>query len=80
MEKYLYRQDNWDDLHELECIWDSDSGARIAEEAAEDHFINHDGWESSWPVNFEIFDLENNTLGVYSVELENRPTFSAVRE
>jgi hypothetical protein len=46
-----------------------------AEEAAEDHHNNHDGWESSWPLTFVILDDELNELGRFSVGREFVPQF-----
>lgn len=78
--KYHYRQGDWDDLYDFESTWNPENSDYIAEEVAEDYFSNHDGWESSWPTDFEIFDLDGNSLGVYSVELEHTPTFSASKK
>ena len=49
----------------------------LAEEAAEDHFDNHDGWESDWPLEIEVFK-DKVSLGKFSVELERNPCFYAV--
>jgi len=53
-----------------ECITD------ICEEAA-DHFHDHlDGWESQWPIVFEIF-MDGVSMGKCEVEREYEPAFSA---
>ena len=50
----------------------------IAEEMAKDYFDNHDGWESSWPVNIYMWNDKQEYIGTYSVELEHKPVFHAV--
>jgi hypothetical protein len=70
---------------EEEYRWEYDMGhiifddnAWLAECIAEDYFDNHDGWESSWPLNIFIWNNRQEFIGVYSVELENKPVFNAV--
>ena len=46
----------------------------IASVIAEDYWDNHDGWEDSWPVTFDIYDDEHY-LGKYEVEMESEPVF-----
>lgn len=46
------------------------------EECADDYFDNHDGWESKWPCLFMLW-IDNQYLGMFEVELEHQPTFSA---
>lgn len=41
----------------------------LAEEAAEDFYNNHDGWEWHWPADFEVF-LDGQSLGRRRVETE----------
>ena len=50
-----------------------------AREAGEDHFANHDGWESSWPMEFELF-FNGVSKGVFQVFMEYEPGFSAVKK
>lgn len=68
--------DNGDDKYELETSWNENHIDYMADEAAEDFHSNHDGWESFWPLNFEIF-IEDVSQGIYKVERENSPTFSS---
>jgi len=49
---------------------------QIAQDAAEDYWDNHDGWESHWPLNIELF-IDAKSVGVFEVEMETVPTFSA---
>lgn len=56
-----------------ECLEDA------AETAASDYHHHHNGWESSWPLTFIIFDENRNELGRWMVEREARPVFCAER-
>ena len=49
----------------------------IASECAKNFWDNHDGWEGSWPMMFELYDNEMKSLGKFDVEQEYDPTFSA---
>lgn len=50
----------------------------LAEEAAEDFFYNHDGWEcKDWPRNFYFWDSNEDYIGMVSIEQEARPVFLA---
>lgn len=48
----------------------------IAREAADDYWSNHDGWESTWPLEFEIF-IDGKSAGKCLVSMEMEPVFSA---
>jgi hypothetical protein len=49
-----------------------------AEEAAEDYYSAHDGWESSWPLTFVFYDSEDGPeIGRCEVECESVPSFHA---
>ena len=51
---------------------------QIAEECAKNHFHQHDGRESSWPVIIALHDGENGPeLCRFSVEQEAEPVFYA---
>jgi hypothetical protein len=47
----------------------------MAEHCAEDYHNNHDGWESSWPLEFRIWE-DGVLVARISVERESRPHFS----
>ena len=49
---------------------------RLARVAADDYWSEHDGWESEWPLDIEIF-IDGKSCGVCAVEMESQPTFSA---
>ena len=46
-----------------------------AEEYAEYYHDNRDGWESSWPIIFNIADEDGKYLGSVEVDRETRPHF-----
>lgn len=48
----------------------------LAQMAAADYWENHDGWESHWPLNIELF-VDGSSVGVFEVVAEMEPTFSA---
>jgi hypothetical protein len=52
----------------------------MAEDAAQDYFDNHDGWESTWPLTFVILDEDLNELGSFVVEMEAVPQFWATKK
>ncbi len=49
----------------------------IAQEAADDFFSNHDGWECRWPKDFIIYSEDKKLLGMCEVEQEAQPFFCA---
>ncbi|ELT3494778.1 hypothetical protein R8002_003579 [Citrobacter freundii] len=51
----------------------------IVQDAAEDYWENHDGWESHWPLNIELF-VDGVSVGVFEVVMEMEPTFSASKK
>ena len=64
------------DAEIFETVWDIDDPEYMAEDAADHFYANNDGWESSWPVFFELYG-DGVSLGVFEVDLEFNPTFSA---
>lgn len=48
----------------------------LAQDAALDYFENHDGWESSWPMDIELF-ADGKSVGIFAVEMEQVPIFIA---
>lgn len=63
-------------LDDFEDTWDYE---QLAQEAAEDYWENHDGWESHWPLNIELF-ADGNSVGMFEVVMEMEPTFSASKQ
>jgi hypothetical protein len=80
MSKYKYfRPDHGGSIeraHEFDSDWGPDHGDWIAEDAAQDHYHEHDGWESSWPVKFSIV-FDDGRIETYEIELDHEPSFSA---
>lgn len=82
---YTARPDGY--RHELpgHAKWDADCDSDadlefLAEEAAADFHIEHDGWESQWPLTITLYDgKEGAALGSFTVEREYEPTFNALR-
>lgn len=52
------------------------AGAWLAEEAAENIFNFHDGWEFHWPVKITV-SSDDGVVGTYSVDMHAEPVFSA---
>lgn len=48
----------------------------IAQQAADDFFSNHDGWEYKWPQDFYIY-FKDKLIGVCEVIQEVEPVFYA---
>jgi hypothetical protein len=68
--------------HDLIDIADDDNCGHdheTAENAAENHFSHHDGWESSWPLTFVLVEDDGSTSS-WVVELESVPQFYARRK
>lgn len=51
-------------------------GEDCAELAAEDFYHNHDGWDVTWPLEFEIY-FDGVRQGAYAVDLDWSPDFVA---
>lgn len=67
-----------DSRYGFKSVWDADNLENLAEDAAEDFHNGHDGWESQWPLTFNIYDAEGERLlGTCTVEREHNPTFAA---
>lgn len=78
---YEYAIENEEERYEFKTVFvsDSETGRNwIAQDAAEDFYNNHDGWEASWPIDFSIFSGEK-FVGSFSVHCEAVPQFSAYR-
>ena len=60
----------------------SDDGdmLEICEQAAKDHYKNHDGFESRWPITIRIYrDIFSDAVFSGEVELDHEPVFTAGR-
>lgn len=65
------------DATEFGSRWGKDSLRWVAQDAAEEHHSEHDGWEHNWPLLFVILDENGDELGRFNVERETRPEFHA---
>jgi hypothetical protein len=76
---YIADDEELEDCTPLTTRFDEDPiGA--AELAAKDHYDNHDGWDSSWPMSFVILGENKEPLGRFLVDMEDEPVFSASEE
>jgi hypothetical protein len=48
----------------------------VFEDAAEDFYHEHDGWECGWPMRFDVYN-EGRWLGARDVHMEMEPNFTA---
>ena len=65
------------DCYDLKTTWTAEDTQYIAEDAAKDFFHNHDGWESTWPLEFVILNNALQEIGRFSIDMEAVPTFWA---
>ena len=81
MQKYKYNTHTADFedgfCFDLESFHDTENLDNVAEDAAEDFYSCHAGWESSWPVDFYLFTNDGIFLGCYPVDRETNPAFYA---
>ena len=75
--KYKYQVGRDDLQFAFDIKSSNDDVEEIAQEAADDFFSNHDGWEHSWPSDFYIYGEDGLLLGACKVEMEMTPYFSA---
>lgn len=52
----------------------------IAQDAAENFWNDHDGWEMVWPRKFFIFGRDGTLFGTCNVVMESVPEFTATFE
>lgn len=64
-------------LYDLNDSWDIEL---VAQDAADDFYFEHDGWEvKSWPIIFHIWAPDDRYLGEFSVDMEMLPHFTACK-
>ena len=81
MAKFKYRraERGYSSVYEIESNFDDDDAEDVAATAAENFHDQHDGWESSWPITFEILDEADISLGSFQVDRELVPHFFVSR-
>lgn len=47
----------------------------IVEQAADNYFSDHDGWDCRWPLTFELLDDDQQVIYRAEVQLESQPLF-----
>jgi len=62
----------WDNSLDYHATW-------IAADAAENYHDFHDGWDSSWPQKFMLYDKDKMLLGVFEIDREAHPEFVATK-
>jgi hypothetical protein len=71
---------DYDEREPTECTttWNPTAHPRYAlEDAAQDHFECHDGWESRWPLTFSLVDENGAEYARAVMRREDRPEFFA---
>lgn len=73
-----------DDDERFECkdqnLWSNCIDRSYAEECAEDFEHEHDGWESSWPHNFTLYETEDGpAVATFCVDRDYKAVFYAKR-
>lgn len=64
-----------EDSYQIESNNEPEFLEYVAQDAAMDYHNNHDGWESSWPLDFIILDEEGRELGRFEIDREYDPCF-----
>jgi hypothetical protein len=79
--QYRYAVDDYNDGFDDAFLLCSDFSAEnvrfVAEDAGENYHYHHDGWEDSWPVKIEVWNSVGKSLGLFTVDREAVPQFSA---
>jgi hypothetical protein len=75
--KYVVDSTDLEDSFEFSSNLPDGWGDTLAAEAAEDYHSNHDGWESSWPLEITVADIDGKVIGTFSVDRDVEPVFSA---
>lgn len=71
------KDDTFDDGFMLETTWSEEDLEYMAGDMAEDYFANHDGWEANWPQLIRIVSMGGKELGLFEVDMEAVPHFTA---
>lgn len=66
-----------EDYNEFKSNFSDSNGEWLAEAAAENYHNKHDGWDSSWPITLTIQREDGTIIGVYDIDREIIPQFSA---
>ena len=73
-----YRRHGYKFAYDIPGNWtDEDDIGDAAEAAADDYWCNRDGWETQWPVTFDILRADGELIGSREVAVEMEPVFNA---
>ena len=73
-----YSASDGSDRFPCRTSWEINAYLWIAEDCADDYHSNHDGWESSWPLNITLYETEDGpAIAEFIVERESQPVFYA---
>jgi len=80
MSEFIYKVPMYDAEYQIKTTMKGelsiDDAGSLAEEAAEDFYNNHDGWECDWPIEFRI-TIGDNSSNLIKVELDSCPIFTS---
>ena len=76
MKYYAPEHETTEDAREFKSA-EYEHCSTVAEDAAEDFFYRHSGWESSWPLTIALVDEDGESR--WEVERHMRPEFDARR-
>lgn len=69
------------ELSDRVCMTRPYEQVSVAQRCADDYHSNHDGWESSWPLDFTLYETENgDPVATLEVEREAIPEFTATHK
>ena len=73
-----YRRHGYKFAYDIPGNWtDEDDIGDAAEAAADAYWCNRDGWETQWPVTFDILRADGELIGSREVAVEMEPVFNA---
>lgn len=56
--------------------WPPARARYVAEEAAEQYYREHDGWDDEWPITISIFEAgSDEPVGRFEIDIEMVPSF-----
>lgn len=70
-------EETFQDGEQFDSNFEEDSANYIAEDYAEYFHGNRDGWDSSWPLRFDVYSQDGKLIGKFNVNREFRPEFYA---
>ncbi|WOE32790.1 MULTISPECIES: hypothetical protein [unclassified Acinetobacter] len=64
--------------HDTDVEYISRNAFVFADDCAEDYYDNHDGWESTWPLEFHLYESEDADKPFHKclISIQINPSFS----